>query len=252
MDRKIDKIHEITKGEFGNIFLVYYNNKKCILKEENKTYSTLLNEINIYIKLMSVKNIAKILDYYSDSLKNYMVLDYYNMTLSFYKYRTLSSNNYISSIKNIFKIFLSTIENIHTMGVLHRDLKPNNICINARIEPVIIDFGLSKFYKRNNKHIENTKISNIIGNHNFISKNIHKLEQPSRRDDVISCFYILIYLLINKDNERSFCGFKITDEYIKNQVLNFDINNIILFHSNIYKLSFYQKPQYKLLLSLIN
>ena len=61
MNREINKIQEISKGEFGNIFLVYYNNKKCILKEENKTYSTLLNEINIYIKLMSVKNIAKIL-----------------------------------------------------------------------------------------------------------------------------------------------------------------------------------------------
>jgi len=252
MNRQINKIQEISKGEFGNIFLVYYNNKKCILKEENKTYSTLLNEINIYIKLMSVKNIAKILDYYSDSFKNYMILDYYNMTLSFYKYRTLSSDNYISSIKNIFKILLSTLENIHTLGVLHRDLKPNNICINSKFEPVIIDFGLSKIYIINNKHIENTKISNIIGNHNFTSKNINNLQQPSRRDDVIACFYILIYLLISKNSERSFCGFKITDEYIKKEVLNFNIDNIILFHSNIYKLSFYQKPQYKLLLSLIN
>ena len=252
MNRKINKIQEISKGEFGNIFLVYYNNKKCILKEENKSYSTLLNEINIYIKLMSIKNIANILDYYSDSLKNYMILDYYNMTLSFYKYRTLSSNNYIASIKNIFKILLTTIENIHTLGVLHRDLKPNNICINSKLEPVIIDFGLSKFYIMNNKHIENTKISNIIGNYNFISKNINNLEQPSRRDDIIACFYIFIYLLIDIDSERNFCGFKITDEYIRKKVLNFYVGNIILFHSNIYKLSFYQKPQYKLLISFIN
>ena len=35
MDRKI-KIHELTKGEFGNIFLVYYNNKNAFLRKKIK------------------------------------------------------------------------------------------------------------------------------------------------------------------------------------------------------------------------
>ena len=125
-------------------------------------------------------------------------------------------------------------------------------CFLKHFQVFFLGLGLSKNYITNNKHIENTKISNIIGNHNFTSKNINNLQQPSRRDDVIACFYILIYLLISKTSERSFCGFKITDEYIKKEVLNFNIDNLILFHSNIYKLSFYQKPQYKLLISLIN
>ena len=180
-----------------------------------------------------------------------MILEYYDTTLAFYKYKTFTTNNFICSIKNIFNIVLTTIQNIHSLGILHRDLKPNNICINGNLEPVIIDFGLSKYYIVNNKHIENRKIINLIGNNNFISKNIYNLNQPSRRDDIIACFYIFIYLLIDKDIERDFCGIKITNSYIEKYISNYDLNKLILFHNNIYKLSFYQKPQYDILKSLI-
>jgi len=47
-------------------------------------------------------------------------------------------------IVNLLKQILEGIRDIHNSGVIHRDLKPQNILINLNtMKPHIIDFGLS-------------------------------------------------------------------------------------------------------------
>lgn len=38
------------------------------------------------------------------------------------------------------------VEEAHRMGVVHRDIKPGNIMIDARMEPILMDFGLARIY----------------------------------------------------------------------------------------------------------
>src|SRR5438094_5675316 len=42
------------------------------------------------------------------------------------------------------------VEYAHSRGVLHRDIKPGNILINDRCEPMVSDFGLAKLLDGNN------------------------------------------------------------------------------------------------------
>src|SRR5947208_8953459 len=42
------------------------------------------------------------------------------------------------------------IEYAHSRGVLHRDLKPGNILLNDRGEPLVSDFGLAKLLDGHN------------------------------------------------------------------------------------------------------
>src|SRR5437660_12032448 len=42
------------------------------------------------------------------------------------------------------------VEYAHSRGVLHRDLKPGNILLNDRGEPLASDFGLAKLLDGNN------------------------------------------------------------------------------------------------------
>ncbi|CDW73327.1 cg2577-pa [Stylonychia lemnae] len=93
-----------------------------------------------------------------------------------------------------FFIQLDQIELVHKVGYVHKDIKPENILFNQtnyqRInysQVTLIDYGISKEYLDiGGKHIINKKIDHFTGNLYF--------SNSSRRDDIISLFYLLIYL----------------------------------------------------------
>lgn len=107
------------------------------------------------------------------------------------------------TILNIGIELLKRIKVIHSHGIIHRDLKPSNIVygkfnsINSAEKDsiYIIDYGLSKRYiNKNNKHFEFFKTGNFVGTLEFTSRTSLNFDRKSRRDDVESIFYILIYL----------------------------------------------------------
>jgi serine/threonine protein kinase len=114
------------------------------------------------------------------------------------------SKNYI--VKEVTKyciMILQIIKKIHDKGILHRDIKPENIMIDliksdngfTEKRVYLIDFGLSSFYISNEKHIINFKTNGQVGTQLFMSKNIHEGNDYSRRDDIISILYTIIYLI---------------------------------------------------------
>lgn len=49
----------------------------------------------------------------------------------------------VETAKIMQKIF-EALNHIHSIGIVHRDMKPENIMINESGEPKLIDFGLAK------------------------------------------------------------------------------------------------------------
>ncbi len=107
-------------------------------------------------------------------------------------------------IKEVVKYIISMIEiigRIHDTGIVHRDIKPENFMLSSgggdkRLH--IIDFGLSRFYMKGDKHVVNTYDRSIVGTIRYISKHIHNGDVYSRRDDIISIIYVAIYLAKGK------------------------------------------------------
>lgn len=52
-------------------------------------------------------------------------------------------------VAQIIRSIASAVAEAHHQGILHRDIKPDNIMIDRRGEPVVLDFGLASFYQRN-------------------------------------------------------------------------------------------------------
>ena len=142
--------------------------------------------------------LVKFFDFNIENNKCYLVIEYYNKTLYEFKERYFNSLNYYSVLINIFKKLYSALFYIHSNNYIHRDLKPLNICLDDYNNPVIIDFGLSKKYMVNNKHIDFKKIKSIIGSHAFCSINVEKLLEPSRRDDLDYLYYMFFYFVYKK------------------------------------------------------
>ena len=138
-------------------------------------------------------------------------------------------------LKNVLKYtitIIEVIEKIHERGVIHRDIKPENFMISqlglqdredredreeheeheeqATLKKVnIIDFGLSRIYIKDGTHIPNKQNSSIVGTMRYISTHIHEGNVYSRRDDIISILYVIIYLLKGK---LPWCGLKVESE----------------------------------------
>jgi serine/threonine protein kinase len=105
---------------------------------------------------------------------------------------------YIKDITNYLISILEIISRIHDAGIVHRDIKPENFMFSVSGEEKklhVIDFGLSRFYMKGNSHVENTHNRSIVGTIRYISLNVHEGDVYSRRDDIVSIMYVIIYLI---------------------------------------------------------
>lgn len=249
----------INKGEFGEIKMAKnkYTNKLVAIKIEKKLQNTLTYESRIYQYLSKIDNIPKLRHFITDTLNNYLIIDLLDYNLILYK----KENNNIDNIDNIFILItklLTILKNIHEMGIVHRDIKPENICFKNK-EPFLIDFGMAKHIIKNNNHINEKNINSLIGTPNYVSINVINLIEPTRRDDIESIVYLLIFLLLDDSLLVKYHNLSLQDkkniEIIHLFIDVIKINNeykskIINYLDYCRKLEFSNKPNYNYIINL--
>ena len=122
-----------------------------------------------------------------------------------------------ASIYHLGIQLLNLLERIHTAGYIFNDLKPDNILLgfNSRVKRPqntsdghnifegcsihIVDFGFSSEYvnKETGEHLEQNEVKTFKGNLIFASLSKLRFQMASRRDDMLSLGFFLIYLLNN-------------------------------------------------------
>jgi serine/threonine protein kinase len=110
----------------------------------------------------------------------------------------------------------------------------------------LIDFGFCKPYLVNGTHIPNKPTSSLVGTPNFASVYAHDLNELSRRDDLISLGYTLLYFLngsLEWQVERNHDNIKSMKLNLGNQP-----NSVILKYLQVVtKIEFNEEPNYELL-----
>lgn len=94
---------------------------------------------------------------------------------------------------------ISRIEYIHSNNYLHRDIKPENFLIGCgQLSNVLylIDYGLCRRYRdKANQHIAYRENKSMTGTVRYVSINTHLGIEQSRRDDLESIAYVIIYFM---------------------------------------------------------
>lgn len=193
-------IREIGKGSFGVVYLVKdkEGNEFACKTEIKGTKNILKKESFIYKRFVqrNIDCVPKFYKYIGTEEYNLLIIQLLGKSLEM----ILDECNRKIDIGTVMKIgivMISNIEKIHRSGIIHRDIKPANFMFgtgdNANIL-YIMDFGLSKKWTNDKRHIEIKTDRSMIGTARYASLNIHLGIEPSRRDDMESIGYTLIYL----------------------------------------------------------
>lgn len=191
-------IEKLNKGSFGQVFKAenVRTHELVAIKVETKNNSvmTLKNEAKIYQYLGKTDGLPQLKWFGTNENINYLVINLLGPSIL--------KNKKILSLQNSILIGIQIIERIkyiHYKSLLHRDIKPDNFLFDLEEQTnkiYLIDFGLCKRYNYNGKHIEQKNIRQIVGSPNFVSINVHKGIEPSRRDDLESAIYVISNMIL--------------------------------------------------------
>lgn len=268
LESKFTIIKKIGSGSFGNVYKAKdKNNKYVAIKiEEEKSYSKRLEyEMNLYKELNDGVNVGipKIKKFYNINKHNVLIMDFLGPSLE----DLFEFCNYKFSLKTVGMIalqILDRIEYVHEHYIIHRDIKPDNFLIGTGKEKkhiFIIDFGLSsKIVDNDLNHIIYKKTKNFTGSFRYSSIRNHKGIEQSRRDDLESIGYMLIYFLKGQlpwqglkgstKSKRSHQIFKVKRNTSINVLCKDIPNEFTEYIQYVRLLRFKQKPNYKYLKNL--
>jgi len=199
INNKYKIIEKIGEGCFGSIYKGknIRTNEEVAIKIESidNDIKLLKNESIIYQYLLNTSGIPSIKWYGRDEENYYMVINLLGKSL-----QEIKNKHKLFSLKTTLQIGIKLIillRTIHEKGLIHRDVKPDNFLfgLNDFNRIFIIDFGFCKSFinHETNKHISMKKTNNLIGTQTYASINAHDYIELSRRDDMESLFYMLIY-----------------------------------------------------------
>jgi len=257
ISNKYNLIEKISEGSFGSVFKAenIRTKENVAIKFEIKmdNIKSLKNEAKIYQYLGKINGFPQLKMFGTTDKVNYLVIDLLGNSLS----NTILYFNKLS-LKTTLIIgtqMINRIKVLHENQLLHRDIKPSNFLFGLEKDInklYLVDFGFSKRYIYSGTHIQEKKLTKIVGSLNFVSLNIHNYVEPSRRDDLESCIYIMLTMLLGK--LEWFDKSNLNEIYkLKEQIILLEeVPNFIKFLLNyVRKMKFDETPDYNYIINII-
>jgi hypothetical protein len=225
-----DFSEEIGRGGFGVVYMGHLGARRVAVKKlsilQGFSDKLFLDEINCLIKTKH-DNVVRFLGYCSDSHgelvssdRSHVMAEVHQRLLCFEYVPNGNLEKHLKdkSHNNEWKIRYQMIRGIchglnylHGQRIIHLDLKPENILLDARLEPKITDFGISKCFDEGISRVYTETFRGTLGT--IAPETIHNRE-ITFKSDIYGLGFIIIKILTG--------------------CTNYDFNNVrtYLFHSS--------------------
>jgi serine/threonine protein kinase len=198
--KKYKPIKRIGKGSFGNIYSIVRLEDKSVfaMKTEKINSQKTLESEAYFLYILQGFGIPKIISFGHTKKYNILIETLLDKSLHTIFFRDKRKCN----IENACLIgiqILDRLEWIHSKDIIYRDVKPENFLIGTNDPNIIyiVDFGLCKKYRssKTGKHVLPKYTGRFNGTLLYASQYAVRGKEASRRDDIISLGYMLIYLI---------------------------------------------------------
>ena len=164
-----------------------------ILKDEfagNEEFKRRFKNESKAIALLSHPNIVKVYDVNFGEKLQYIVMEYIDgITLKEYitKQGAITWNDALYFMTQILK----AVQHAHDKGIVHRDIKPQNIILLSNGDIKVTDFGIARFSRSDTK----TLTEQAIGSVHYIAPEQAKGEHTDEKADIYSLGVVLYEML---------------------------------------------------------
>ncbi|KAL4445086.1 hypothetical protein ABPG74_018814 [Tetrahymena malaccensis] len=147
---KYAKVYKVRRKDNNQLYAVKYLHKMKLATIED-AQAALFNELKI-LRLIDHPNCIKLIATYEDNNGYYILTELLDSEKSLQGELTKFQNPQFGYqvVRHILKQLIKGIEYVHSLGIMHRDLKPQNIMFanndsSSLSNLKIIDFGLAQF-----------------------------------------------------------------------------------------------------------
>ncbi|GMR54562.1 hypothetical protein PMAYCL1PPCAC_24757 [Pristionchus mayeri] len=250
---------KLGEGSCGQVYLVHDKADNLLAmkvepKMKNREEEILKMEIYVLKKLQNSKYVCRFYSSGVQSNYSYVVMSLLGQELSELRRRCPGRRMCHSSVLRIAIQAVAGVEDMHTAGFIHRDLKPTNLAIGNKLKHAVFlfDFGLARQIMVMGKDgkmalREPRKKVSFRGTVRYCSLNVHLGKEQGRHDDLWSILFSMIELAtgnlpwkgsMRKDAE------KIKTNVTEKQLFRGVPRSMLFMHKQLAPLQYADTPNY--------
>jgi serine/threonine protein kinase len=198
---RYEVIEELGKGGMGKVYKVFDKKIKEVvalklirseISTDEKTIERFNNELRLARKI-SHRHVCRMYDLGEEGTSRFITMEYVPGE-DLKRFIKRSEQLTVGKAVSIAKQICEGLAEAHHLGVIHRDLKPQNIMIDAEGNTRIMDFGIARFLEGEGVTTQGV----LIGTPDYMSPEQTEMEGVDQRSDIYALGVILFEMVTGR------------------------------------------------------